>query len=195
MPAPDDIVAHHDPKPGFNPWVRGAAPRETLEIVAYDPTWPALFEQLAADLRAALGPVALRIDHIGSSAVPGLAAKPVIDIDLTVADPTAEQRYVPGLAALGYDLVIREPHWHQHRCLRLEQPRVNLHVFGPDCPENIRHVLFRDWLRHHADDRLRYERAKQAAAIGAHDVMQYNLNKQAVIRDIYARVFAAAGLT
>jgi GrpB-like predicted nucleotidyltransferase (UPF0157 family) len=71
---------------------------------------------------------------------------------------------------------------------------VNLHVFGPDCPENIRHLLFRDWLRAHPGERELYEQAKRAAIEGARYVMDYNLSKQPVIRDIYARVFRAAGL-
>lgn len=126
--------------------------------------------------------------------MPGLAAKPVIDIDLTVADPTDEDAYVPRLAPLGYDLVIREPSWHEHRCLRLDTPRANLHVFGPDCPETIRHRLFRDWLRHHPEDRARYEHAKRRAIPGARTVGAYNRNKQPVIRAIYDRAFRAAGL-
>ena len=66
---------------------------------------------------------------------------------MAVADPTREDLYVPALEALGYELRVREPSWHQHRCLQLASPRVNLHVFGPDCPEAIRHRMFRDWLR------------------------------------------------
>jgi GrpB-like predicted nucleotidyltransferase (UPF0157 family) len=136
----------------------------------------------------------LRIDHTGSTAVPGLAAKPVIDMDLTVQDPADEETYVNALEKLGYQLIIREPDWHQHRCLRLDVPRVNLHVFGPDCRENTRHLLFRDWLRAHPEERELYEQAKRAAVEGARYVMDYNLSKQPVIRDIYARVFRAAGL-
>jgi GrpB-like predicted nucleotidyltransferase (UPF0157 family) len=189
-----DIVSHHEPEPDSNPWVQGKPPEEEIDVVVYDPRWPEMFVELAKAIETALGEVALRIDHIGSTAVPGLAAKPVIDMDLTVQDPADEETYVNALEKLDYQLIIREPDWHQHRCLRLDAPRVNLHVFGPDCPENIRHLLFRDWLRAHPEERELYEQAKRAALVGARYVMDYNLSKQPVIRDIYARVFRAAGL-
>ena len=194
MPDMKAITEHHDPLPDENPWVHGEPPKENIEVMPYDPAWPALFWELAGAIRQALGMAALHIEHIGSTAVPLLAAKPVIDIDLTVSDPTDEAAYVPALESLGYDLIIREPSWHQHRCLRLEAPRVNLHVFGPDCPETIRHILFRNWMREHPEDRERYEKAKFGAVGGTEYVMDYNLRKQPVIREIYARAFKAAGL-
>jgi GrpB-like predicted nucleotidyltransferase (UPF0157 family) len=189
-----DIVSHHEPESDNNPWVQGGPPEEEIDVVVYDPSWPGMFVELAGAIETKLGAVALRIEYIGSTAVPGLAAKPVIDMDLTVEDPADEGAYVNALEKLGYQLIIREPGWHQHRCLRLDAPRVNLHVFGPDCPENIRHLLFRDWLRAHPEERELYEQAKRAALEGARYVMDYNLNKQPVIRDIYARAFRAAGL-
>jgi len=194
MPDAKAITEHHDPLPDENPWVHGEPPKETIEVVPYVPAWPALFEGLAVVIRKTLGATALHIEHVGSTAVPHLAAKPIIDIDLTVSDPTNEAAYVPTLESLGYDLIIREPNWHQHRCLRLKAPRVNLHVFGPDCPETIRHILFRDWLREHPEDRKLYEKAKLEAVGGADCVMEYNLRKQSVIREIYARIFKTAGL-
>lgn len=193
MPTPEDIMRHYDSDPDEDPWVRGKPAPEAVAVVPYDPDWPARYARLAADIAAALGPAALRIDHVGSTAVPGLAAKPVVDIDVAVADPSDEAAYVPALEALGYVLTIREPSWHQHRCLQLAAPRVNLHVFAPDCPENIRHRMFRDWLRAHDDDRDGYADAKHAAALGVDQVAGYNLRKQAVIREIYARMFRAAG--
>lgn len=194
MPSAVEITKHHDPIPGENPWVKGPPPPEKIEVVAYDEGWPALYGHLADGIRQALGDRALALDHVGSTSVPGLAAKPVIDIDLTVADPSDETAYVPALEEIGYDLVIREPSWHQHRCFRLHAPRANLHVFGPDCPETIRHRLFRDWLRDNPADRELYEQAKLRALQGVDRVMDYNLAKQPVIREIYARVFKAAGL-
>lgn len=193
MPTPEDIMRHYDSDPDEDPWVRGKPAPEAVAVVPYDPDWPARYARLAADIAAALGPAALRIDHVGSTAVPGLPAKPVVDIDVAVADPSDEAAYVPALEALGYVLTIREPSWHQHRCLQLAAPRVNLHVFAPDCPENIRHRMFRDWLRAHDDDRDGYADAKHAAALGVDQVADYNLRKQAVIREIYARMFRAAG--
>jgi len=194
MPTAIEITTHHEANEGENPWVHGPPPPEEIHVVPYDGNWPATFERLTADIQNALGAKALRIDHVGSTSVPGLAAKPVIDIDLTVSDPVEEALYVPALEAIGYDLIIREPSWHQHRCLRLKFPRVNLHIFGPECPENIRHLLFRDWLREHPEDRALYADAKKESVVGETDVMAYNRKKQDVIRDIYARVFRAAGL-
>jgi GrpB-like predicted nucleotidyltransferase (UPF0157 family) len=130
--------------------------------------------------------------------VPGLAAKPIIDIDLTVADPEHEQNYVPALEAVGFRLVIRQPWWYAHRALIADEPKCNLHVFGPDSPELVRHRIFCDWLRANPDDRDRYaavklQAAAEANAAGEH-VMQYNARKQQVVREIYHRAFVAAGL-
>lgn len=193
MPSAEEITRHHDPDPDEDPWVLRPPP-ETVSIVAYDPQWPRRFQTLAARIRDALGEAALDVEHVGSTSVEGLAAKDVVDIDLTVADPRDEDAYIPALAGLGYVLTVREPSWHEHRCLRLANPRANLHVFGPDCPEIIRHRMFRDWLRTHPEDRQRYEDAKVAAIPGGGNVMDYNGRKQQVIREIYDRAFRAAGL-
>jgi len=191
---PEEIVKHHEADPDENPWVTGPPPAEPVEITPYNEEWPLRFIALDRDIRGALGDAALEVDHVGSTSVPGLAAKDIIDIDLTVADPTDEAAYVPALTDIGYVLVVREPSWHQHRMLRLQQPRTNLHVFGPDCPENIRHKMFRDWLRAHPDDQELYVTAKRAAILGGGNVMNYNARKQDVIREIYDRMFRSAGL-
>jgi GrpB-like predicted nucleotidyltransferase (UPF0157 family) len=191
---PQEITRHHVPDPAEDPWVLGPPKPAAVEIVPYDQEWPGRFVMLSRDIRTALGAVALDVEHVGSTSVPGLAAKNVIDIDLTVADPADEDRYVPTLERLGYVLIVREPSFHQHRCLTLADPRVNLHVFGPDCPETIRHRMFRDWLRSHRDDRHRYEQAKRQAVPGGGNVMDYNRRKEDVLRDIYDRMFRAAGL-
>lgn len=194
MPTHEEITRHHDPDPTENPWVVGPPAAETIAIVPYDPRWPRRYETLAAGIRAALGDAALHVEHVGSTSVEGLAAKDVIDIDLTVADPRDEDAYLPPLVGLGYVLTIREPSFHEHRCLRFADPRVNLHVFGPDCPETIRHRMFRDWLRTHPEDLAYYEDAKRAAVPGGGLVMDYNARKQHAIRDIYDRLFRAAGM-
>ena len=122
----------------------------------------------------------------------------VIDIDLTVADPAREQDYVPALETAGFRLIIRESWWHGHRMLQSDQPPCNLHVFGFDSPELIKHRIFRDWLRGNPGERDRYAAAKRRAASEAHaageHVMQYNARKQQVTRNIYLRAFTAAGL-
>jgi len=195
-----DIVRFSDAPapPGTSPWVGDAEPQADIAIVPPDPAWPAQFEELAGRVRAALGDAALSIEHVGSTSVPGLPAKPIIDIDLTVADGTDEDAYVPALTAAGFTLRVREPWWYEHRLLAAVDPRCNLHVWSPETPEPVRHVIFRDWLRAHEDERALYRDAKRAAAAesnarGEH-VMQYNARKQALIREIYGRAFRAAGL-
>jgi GrpB-like predicted nucleotidyltransferase (UPF0157 family) len=199
MPSRAEIVSFDVcPPPGADPWVPGAAPAIGIEMAEPDPAWPRRYDELAARIRQALGWRVLQLEHVGSTAVPGLAAKPVIDIDLTVADPGREQDYVPALEAIGFRLVIREPWWYGHRALRANEPACNLHVFGFDSPEPVKHRIFRDWLRGNPGDRDRYAAGKRQAAFQANaateHVMQYNARKQQVIREIYHRAFAAAGL-
>jgi GrpB-like predicted nucleotidyltransferase (UPF0157 family) len=201
MPTRAEIVSFDDspPPPGANPWVvAGAGPMFGIDVTDPDPAWPRQYDSLASRVREALGWRVLQLEHVGSTAVPGLAAKPIIDIDLTVADPGRERRYVPALEMIGFRLMIREPWWHGHRMLQADEPPCNLHVFGFDSPELVKHRIFRDWLRGNLDERDRYAAAKRLAAqeanaAGEH-VMQYNSRKQQVIRDIYRRAFAAAGL-
>ena len=186
------------PPPGADRWVPGAAPATGIELTNPDPEWPRRYDDLAGRIRAALGWRMLQLEHVGSTAVPGLAAKPVIDIDLTVADPDREQDYIPALETMGFQLVIREPWSYGHRALVTDEPRCNLHVFGFDSPEPVRHRIFRDWLRGNPAERDRYAAAKLQAASAANaareHVMQYNARKQQVIREIYQRAFVAAGL-
>ncbi len=138
-----------------------------IVVSPYDPGWPARYAREEARIRSALGLRALAVEHVGSTAVPGLAAKNRIDIDLIVADSADEDAYVPALAAVGYALRTREPDWYEHRCLWTEDHGVNLHIFGPDCDEHLRHLILRDWLRAHADDRDRYAACKCRAAASA----------------------------
>jgi GrpB-like predicted nucleotidyltransferase (UPF0157 family) len=187
------------PPVGADPWVvAGDTPGTGIEVADADPGWPRQYDRLAGRIREALGWRVLQLEHVGSTAVPGLAAKPVIDIDLTVADPGREQDYVPALQTIGFQLTIREPWWHGHRMLRADDPPCNLHVFGFDSPELVKHRIFRDWLRGNPADRDLYAAAKRRAASEANaaedDVMQYNARKQQVIREIYRRAFTAAGL-
>ena len=200
MPSRAEIVSFDDfpPPVGANVWVAGAGPEIGIEVIDPDPDWPRQYDALAGRIREALGWRVLQLEHVGSTAVPGLPAKPIIDIDLTVADPGREQDYVPALEAAGFRLRIREPWWHGHRVLRADEPPCNLHVFGFDSPELIKHRIFRDWLRGNPGDRDRYAAIKRQAAADANaaaeHVMQYNARKQQVIREIYYRAFTAAGL-
>ena len=184
----------------------GAHPTDyTLRIDEPDPTWRHRYDEVEAQILAGLGDRVLSIQHVGSTAVPELPAKPIIDIDLAVADPADEAAYAPELESLGFVHWITEPDWHQHRLIKqLSEPRVHLHVFGPDCPEMVRHRMFRDWLISHPGDRSRYAQAKRAAAAELTSTgedhgalgfgMRYNRIKEPVVHDIYHRMFQAAGL-
>jgi GrpB-like predicted nucleotidyltransferase (UPF0157 family) len=133
-------------------------------IVDYDPDWPRQFECEANRIRSVLGGRALRIEHAGSTSVPGLPAKAIIDIVLVVAESAREAEYVPALESAGYQLRIREPEWHEHRMLKGPETDVNLHVLSTGCPEIDRMLTFRDRLRANASDRELYARSKRALA-------------------------------
>ena len=133
------------------------------------------------------------LEHVGSTAVPGLWAKPVIDLDLVVEDSSDEPAYVPALETAGFELVIREPAWEQHRMLRYETPRANLHVFSVGAVEPRRHRAFRDWLIADDGDRERYASLKRSLADEQtfDTVADYNNRKAALIYEIYEPIFAA----
>lgn len=161
---------------------------EPVHVVAYDPQWPRLYEREAERIRAALGTRVLRIEHAGSTSVPGLAAKPVIDVVLIVADSAEESAYAPALESLGYVLRIREPEWHEHRMFKGSDAEINLHVFSHGCPEVERMLLFRDWLRSNPADRDLYARTKQELAAREWKYVQnYADAKSAVVAEILAR--------
>ncbi|GIM93419.1 hypothetical protein Ato02nite_052120 [Paractinoplanes toevensis] len=162
-----------------------------IVIEDYDPSWVTRFDDAAAPIRSALGSQIIALEHVGSTSVPGLPAKPIIDIDLTIADTENEAAYLPPLATLGYRLILREPWWHGHRMLIPPDADVNLHVWPPDSPELLRHRLFRDWLRTHPDDRAHYAETKhRVARATAADPATYNMGKNEVIDDIFTRIFA-----
>jgi GrpB-like predicted nucleotidyltransferase (UPF0157 family) len=159
-------------------------------VVPYDPTWADQFERLRTSLADALAAVAVRISHVGSTAVPGLPAKPIIDIDLTVPDSTAEADYLPVLQAAGFRLIAREPEWEEHRCLTSAHPNGNVHVFSPGAVEPARHLFFRDRVRQNRADRDAYGALKLALAAPGSPAGDYNGGKAALIYDIYERAFA-----
>ncbi len=159
-----------------------------IRLEEYNPEWPHLFQREADRIRAALGDQALQVEHAGSTSVPGLAAKPLIDIVLVVPNSADEPAYVPSLEAAGYKLTIREPDWYEHRLFKGPDTNVNVHTFSKGCSEIERMLLVRDWLRTHPADRERYERTKRELA--AQDwkyVQNYADAKTAVVEDIIAR--------
>ncbi len=163
-----------------------------IAVVDYDPRWPDVFAREAERIRAALGERALRIEHAGSTAVSGLAAKPVIDIVLVVADSHDESGYAPALEAAGYLLCIREQEWYEHRMFKGSQPEANLHVFSRGCPEIDRMLIFRDWLRANGGDRDLYARTKRELSQRRWErVQDYADAKTAIVAQIMARALAA----
>ncbi|MEV1143492.1 GNAT family N-acetyltransferase [Micromonospora sp. NPDC049799] len=173
----------------------GEPPRGWRSVVIedYEPAWADRFVTASSAIGAVLGDLVLDIEHVGSTSVPGLAAKPIIDIDLLLEDTTDESRYVPALEGIGYRLVLREPWWHGHRMLVSKTDDVNLHVWPQGAPEPTRHRLLRDWLRSHPKDRDLYAATKRRLA---HETAErpsdYSLAKNDVIDQILGRVFAAA---
>ena len=166
----------------------------TVHLADYDPKWPELFIREAARVKRVLGDTAIRIEHVGSTSVPGLAAKPIIDIVIEVTDSSDESSYVTPLESHGYALLIREPDWYEHRMLKGPDTDVNLHVFTVDSPEVNRMVEFRGWLRANPSDRKLYESRKRELASREWAYIQnYADAKTDVIEEIIARASTNAG--
>ena len=172
--------------------IGGAEPLNgPIYLAEYDPEWPRLFKREAARVRAVLGERVRLLEHVGSTSVPGLAAKPRIDMLLVVPDSADEPAYVPEMEAAGYVLRIREPEWYEHRVFKGPDMDINLHVFSPGCPEIERMLRFRDWLRKHPADRELYERTKRELAGRAWKYTQnYADAKTTVVEEIMARALA-----
>ncbi|KAK5112717.1 hypothetical protein LTR62_003815 [Meristemomyces frigidus] len=193
-----------------------------IAILEPDPHWPDYFQLFRSRILAAFDQdepegnttenapssettniskvIISAINHVGSTSVPGLPAKAVIDIDLILTSATLphEIYYVPRLESAGFQFLLREPAWHEHRFFAAHEPMsCNLHVFGPRCAEVERHRIFRDWLRGSAGDRVLYAEVKRESAKMARDggenVTEYNVRKNDVIQQIYGRAFWALG--
>lgn len=163
----------------------------TVYLADYDPAWPLTFARLADDIHRALGEAVCLLKHVGSTSVPGLAAKPIIDMVLAVADSSEERTYIPQLETLDYYLKIREPDWFEHRVLKLSEPQVNLHVFSVGCTEIDQMLTFRDWLRRHPEDLKLYETTKRELSQQTWKYIQnYADAKSAVVREIMDRALA-----
>ena len=161
--------------------------REPANIVVsdYDVAWPARFQALADRVKGALGDQVRRLEHIGSTSVPGLAAKPIIDMLLIVDDVEDEAAFVPPLVAAGFELRVREP---DHRMFRTPQRDMHLHVYAPGRAEERDYLDLRDWLRVSTEDRTRYETVKRHLAQQHWDDMNdYADAKTDVVLDILTR--------
>src|SRR5215470_8433364 len=169
----------------------GGLEKVEIRIVDYDPNWPAQYQTHAKKIAGALEDALLRIEHIGSTSVPGLAAKPIIDILVVVADSADEASYLPRLEAVGYELRVREPDFYEHRMLRTPARDTHIHVFSPGSPEIIRVLTLRDRLRTNDEERKRYEDTKRRlAAQSWPDMNAYAQAKTDVIESIMAAAVA-----
>ncbi|MDP2286967.1 MAG: GrpB family protein [Actinomycetota bacterium] len=139
----------------------GGVEHRDIVVVDYNPQWPEQFLVERGLIDEALGPIATRVDHIGSTAVPGLPAKPIIDIQLSVPDTEDEDSYLPDLIAVGYLLRVRQP---RHRMVRTPELDVQIHICNTGSDWERRHLLFRDWLRHNSADRAAYGDLKRDLA-------------------------------
>lgn len=180
-------------KPG-EPGGRGRA----YAIAGYDPAWPSRFETEAARIRRALGGQLVRIDHVGSTAVPGVGAKPIVDIQASVRVMTPRTAYVDPLRALGYRWAL-DPWSDEHEYFSRDdggERSFQIHVCRAGSDWERRHLAFRDWLRAHPEDAAAYERLKrELAERHPRDIFTYVDAKTAFIRDIEARAFVEAGAT
>jgi GrpB-like predicted nucleotidyltransferase (UPF0157 family) len=171
--------------PGIEFMQGSERPREPIEVLPYEPSWPATFDRWRARLGTCIGDAATRIEHVGSTSVPGLGAKPIVDIQVSVADLLDEGRYVPGCEAAGLMFRLRDD---EHRYFRppFGLPReVHVHVCAVGSAWERDHLLFRDFLRTHPDACDAYATTKrEAAALWGDDSMGYTEAKSDVILPI-----------
>ncbi|MEV7692739.1 GrpB family protein [Microbacterium sp. NPDC089189] len=163
----------------------------TVTLHDYDDRWPGMYLAHRKRILDALSEAATGIEHIGSTSVPGLAAKPIIDLVVTVDDVTAEEDYLPALLAAGYRLRVREP---GHRLVRTPERDVHVHIYDAAAPAVDEYLLLRDRLRDDPDDRALYERTKRDLLTRRWDDMNAYANaKTDVIRAIKDRARSARG--
>ena len=166
-----------------------------VEVTAYNEAWADDFIKIRDEIEEALGELALRIEHVGSTSVRGLSAKPIIDIDVVIRDKQALDEVISALAAIGYrhegDLGIAgreafkydgKEHLRKH----------HLYVCTQDCAELKRHIAFRDYLRSHPEAVCEYSRIKEEGArLYPEDMDKYIEHKSPVIQKIYEKMNTA----
>lgn len=161
---------------------------DCIVLADYDPDWPQQFEKVAAEIDEVLSDDVVLLEHVGSTSVPGLSAKPIIDMLLVVRDSSDEESYVPVLQTAGFVLRIREPEWYEHRLLTLIEPATNLHVFTIGSAEIGRMLGFRDHLRSNDSDRDLYQRTKRDLATRTWRFVQdYADAKSEVVEEVIER--------
>ena len=160
-----------------------------VEVVPYDETWASAFEKIKHELEHAVGDLIVGIEHIGSTSVEGLSAKPVIDIDIIIKDYSIFDTAVDRLKSIGYihegNLGIEgreafkysdKPHLHRH----------HLYVCPQQSDELLRHITFRDYLRSNPDAVKRYSAVKEKAAqLFPDDIDKYIEYKSPCIQELY----------
>ena len=178
--------------------LRGASAKPALAegrtrsyaISPYDPSWPDRFESESAKIRAGLGDQVIRVEHVGSTSVPGLAAKPVVDIQVSVRSMVPRSAYVDPLVRLGYRSAI-DPWTDEHEFFSRDEDgerAFHVHVCGQGSEWEQRHLAFRDWLRSHPDDAAAYERLKRDLAERyPRDTYSYAAAKTEFIEEVEAR--------
>ena len=163
-----------------------------IQLDTYNQAWPVHFLEIERKIRNALGSTATQIEHVGSTSVPGLSAKPIIDVLLVVADSADEESYVPPLKDHGFHFRIREPDWFEHRLLKSENIDTHVHVFSIGCQEIYRLLAFRDWLKINDSDRILYESSKRELAAR---IWKYTQNyadaKSDVVEEILTRALGS----
>ncbi len=166
----------------------GGVEKVPILVLDYDASWPIMFREHAKKITVALGGAAMRVEHIGSTSVRGMPAKPVIDILLVVEDSGDESLYLPALEQAGYVLRVRDPADEEHRMLRTPERDMHVHVFSPGARAIGRYLVFRDRLRQSAAERMLYAKTKRdLARQDWPDMNAYADAKTEVIEGIIAR--------
>ena len=200
--SPEDIVRDYVDDGSSTEWLNTRKAPSKMTIVEPNPAWPQRFLDTKARIEGVLGSTAVAIHHAGSTSVPGLPAKDIIDIDLVVKDIKDEDSYAGGLESLGFKFLLREPAWHEQRFFVDEGDRpgaypINLHTFGLDCPEVEKHRIFREWLSKTPNDLQLYAKVKRESAAASEaageSMKEYTLRKEQTIREIMGRAYRDLG--
>jgi len=183
--------------PGFQLGPNSArADVEPIELVPYDSSWPSQFDSWRKRLLAALPKAPGRIDHVGSTSVDGLPAKPVIDMQISVEDLDDELNYLPAIEKLGVQFRSRDDESRYFRPFSGRRRDVHIHICATGSEWERRHLLFRDYLRADASARQTYLQTKQlAAARWSDDRLAYTDAKGATIRMLMTSAERWAALT
>jgi len=173
----------------------GGPEKRVIEIVSYNPDWPRQFQRHAARIAETLGDTARQIEHIGSTSVEGLGAKPIIDILVVMDDPANEDLYLPQMLAAGYELRVREPDFEEHRMFRTPERDVHVHFYPAGSGEIDRYLAFRDFLRANPDCGERYEALKRKlSAADWADMNEYANAKTDFIKGVIRADISLASL-